>query len=211
MHCNNNTICHQDLEEMANFSSCWGSGKPFEEALGGVRDQVLRQGGVPMHSNSSSVCHQDLEEQAYSSSTGRSGNPDEADGGDADVVQGEDQQQGGVQMHSNKSSSICHQEQSNSSSSENVAAQPLVAEEMSEYEKIRAANVKQKEGLLRQLKRNWQGFKESEKIAIRGSQKKAKKLKVMEKETSHTRSKYWRPGKSLKRDLRASGTGLDNG
>ena len=62
---------------------------------------------------------------------------EEVGGGDTDGVRGVDQQGGGVEVHD-------LEEQTNSSSSENVAAQPLATEEMSEYEKIRAANVKQK-------------------------------------------------------------------
>ena len=128
------------------------------------------------------------------------------------------------EMHCN-SSTICHQdlgEQANFSSSRNVAAQPLLPREMSEYEKIRAANVKQREELERQLKRDWLGFKECE-VHVKGggSRKKgAKKLKVVGKEAVNTRSR--RPvekvpiedrqrGKSRKkRDLGTSGRGLDN-
>ena len=128
------------------------------------------------------------------------------------------------EMHCN-SSTICHQdlgEQENFSSSRNVAAQPLLPREMSEYEKIRAANVKQREELERQLKRDWLGFKECE-VHVKGggSRKKgAKKLKVVGKEAVNTRSR--RPvekvpiedrqrGKSRKkRDLGTSGRGLDN-
>ena len=37
-----------------------------------------------------------------------------------------------------------------------------VTDEISEYDKIRAANVKQREKLLKQLKRDWQGYKKGE-------------------------------------------------
>ena len=74
----------------------------------------------------------------------------EAGGEDTDGVQGVDQQQGGVVelMHSNSCRDL--EEQANPSSIGNVPAQPQPAEEeISEHEKIRAANMKQKERLLR--------------------------------------------------------------
>merc|ERR1719430_756558 len=92
-------------------------------------------------------------------------------------------------MNSSSSENVAAQPQMNSSSSENVAAQPLATEEMSEYEKIRATNVKQKEELLKQLKRDWQRLKENEGFVTGGGQKRAKKLKVVEKETFNTRSR----------------------
>jgi len=79
------------------------------------------------------------------------------------------------------------EEQANSSSGGNVSAQALPAEEMSEYEKIRAANMKQKEKLPRQLKRDWRGFKQSEGFVAGGSLKGAKKLRVVEQEAFNTR------------------------
>ena len=50
---------------------------------------------------------------------------------------------------------------------------------MSEYEKIRAANIKEKNELLRTLQGDWQGFKESEGLvaAVKNREKGAKKLK----------------------------------
>ena len=108
---------------------------------------------------------------------------EEAGGEDTDGVQGVDQQQGGgVELQD-------LEEQAKSSSSGNVAALPLATEDLSEYEKIRATNVKQKEVLLKQLKRDWRGFKESEGFLTGGGQKGAKKLKVVEKETFNTRSR----------------------
>ena len=152
---------------------------------------------------------------------------EEVGGGDTDGVRGVDQQGGGVEVQD-------LEEQANSSSSENVAAQPLATEEMSEYEKIRAANVKQKEELLKQLKKDWQGLKESEGFVTGGYQKRAKKLKVVEKETFNTRrrakgleskekeaahlrsvenegSDHQLLGLYSNQDLGISGTGLDNG
>ena len=143
---------------------------------------------------------------------------EEVGGGDTDGVQGIDQQGGCVEVQD-------LEEQMNSSSSEILAT-----EEMSEYEKIRATNVKQKEELLKQLKRDWQGLKENEGFVTGGGQKRAKKLKVVEKEIFNTRSKAKRmKGKEKEaahlrsvenvgthdqlrdRDLATSGTGLDNG
>ena len=184
-----------------------------EGAAGGdadvVRGDIQQQGDDEMQCNSSSICS-DFEAQANSNSSGGSVKPVGEVTGD---VPGKDQQQGGDQMPSNRSS-VCSQdleEQLNSGLSENVAAQPLVPEKISKSEKIRATNMKQKEGLLRQLKRDWQGLKESEEFATRGSRKGSKKLKIMEKETFHTRSKYLHTGKSMKQDLGTLGTGLDNG
>ena len=108
---------------------------------------------------------------------------EEAGGEDTDGVQGVDQQQGGgVELQD-------LEEQAKSSSSGNVAALPLATEDLSEYEKIRATNVKQKEVLLKQLKRDWRGFKESEGFLTGGGQKGAKKLKVVKKETFNSRSR----------------------
>ena len=151
---------------------------------------------------------------------------EEVGGGDTDGVQGIDQQGGGVEMQD-------LEDQSNSSSSENMATQPLATEEISEYEKIRAVNVKQKEELLKQLKRDWQGLKENEGFVTGGGQKRAKKLKVVEKEIFNTRSKakgmkgkekeaahlrsvenvgshHQLLGLYSNQDLGISGTGLDN-
>ena len=47
--------------------------------------------------------------------------------------------------------------------------------------------MKQKEELLRKLKRDWQGLKESEGIEAGGSRKRAKRLKVVEKEVFKSR------------------------
>ena len=102
---------------------------------------------------------------------------EEVGGGDTDGVQGIDQQGGCVEVQDLG-------EQMNSSSSEILAT-----EEMSEYEKIRATNVKQKEVLLKKLKRNRRGFKESEGFVTGGGQKGAKKLKVVKKETFNSRSR----------------------
>ena len=158
----------------------------------------------------------------------------EAGGGVTDGVRGVDQQQGGVVelMHSNSCRDL--EEQANSSSGGNVSAQPLPAEEMSEYEKIRAANMKQKERMPRQLKRDWRGFKQSEGFVAGGSLKGAKKLRVVEKESFNTRRRAKElkavgkevaqprsvknvavkdplPGQRTKQDLGTRGTGLDNG
>ena len=50
---------------------------------------------------------------------------------------------------------------------------------MSEYEKIRAANIKEQRELLQKLQGDWQGFKESEGLvaAVKIREKGAKKLK----------------------------------
>ena len=50
---------------------------------------------------------------------------------------------------------------------------------MSEYEKIRAANIKEQRELLQKLQGDWQGFKESEGLvaAVKNREKGAKKLK----------------------------------
>ena len=155
-----------------------------------------------------------------------SASDEEAGGEDTDGVLGVDQQQGGgVEVQD-------LEEHAKSNSSGNVAAQPLSTGDMSEYEKIRATNVKQKEVLLKQLKRDWRGFKESEGFAIGGGQKGAKKLKGMEKETFNTRSRakkstgeekeatHHRRVKNVsvedhrqcsEQNLGTSGTGLDNG
>ena len=112
----------------------------------------------------------------------------EAGGGVTDGVRGVDQQQGGVVelMHSNSCRDL--EEQANPSSIGNVPAQPQPAEEeISEHEKIRAANMKQKERMPRQLKRDWRGFKQSEGFVAGGSLKGAKKLRVVEKESFNTR------------------------
>ena len=198
MHCKSSIICRQDWEEEANFSAGERSERHVEEgAAVGDADVVpgedQQEGGDDAKSNSSSsICH-DFEGHANSSSSGRIVKPVEEVAG---VVRGEDQQRGGDQMPHN---------------SEDVAVQPLVPGEMSEYEKIRAANVKQKEVFLRQLKRDWQGFKKSEKFATGASRKGVKKLKFVEKEISHSRTKYCQPSKSMTQDRGTSGTGLDNG
>merc|ERR1719341_3033670 len=57
-----------------------------------------------------------------------------------------------------------------------------VTDKISEYEKIRAANVKQREKLLRQLKRNWQGYKKGEGFVTGGKQNGAKRVKVVGEE-----------------------------
>ena len=59
--------------------------------------------------------------------------------------------------------------------------------EISEYEKIRAANIKQKEELLRTLQEEWQDFKESEGLVAGRSQKQAKELKIVEREPVKTK------------------------
>ena len=84
---------------------------------------------------------------------------------------------------------------------------------ISEYEKIRAVNVKQKDKLLRKLKRDWDEFKEDEGILTGGRRKGARKLKVVEKEALNLGSKGEdrQSGRSTKQDLGTSGTGLDNG
>ena len=201
-----------------------------EEAVGedtdNARGEEQHEGGDQMHS--SAICHQNSEEQATFSSSGISEYPDaEAVGGDVDSVGGKERQHVSVEVHSNVSK-VCHQdfekeaeqESSNSSRSKNVAAQPLVPEGMSQYEKIRAANVKQNEEMLRQLKRGWQGFNKSEGFATRGSRKRSKKLKVVEKEAVNTRchqpvenvsTEDQQSGNITKQDLRTSGTGLDIG
>ena len=99
----------------------------------------------------------------------------------------------------------------------------VATEKMSEYEKIRATNVRQKKVLLKQLKRDWRGFKESEGFVTGGGLKGAKKLKVAEKETFNTRRRAKKLtgeekeaiedqlcSQSSKQNLGTSGTGLDN-
>ena len=84
----------------------------------------------------------------------------------------------------------------------------IVTEEISEYEKIRAVNVKQK--LLRKLKGDWDGFKEGEGFLTGGRRKGAKKLKIVEKEVLNLRGEEdQQSGKSTKQNLGLSGTGLD--
>ena len=163
----------------------------------------------------------------------------EAGGEDTDGVRGDDQQQGGVfEMHIHSCRAGFHreelEEESNISLSGNVSAAPLETEEMSEYEKISAANLKQKGKLLKNLKRDWWGFKESEGFQTGGSEKGAKKLRVVEKEAfngrrakelkvvrkeaarAHPRSvkdlavKDQLRGQRSKQDLGIPGTGLDN-
>ena len=84
-------------------------------------------------------------------------------------------------------------------------------EDISEYEKIRAVNVEQKEKLLRKLKRDWEGFKEGEGFVTGGRRKKAKKLKIVEKEALNRGSEGGdqQSGKITKQNLGSSGTGLD--
>ena len=163
----------------------------------------------------------------------------EAGGEDTDGLRGVDQQQGGVvEMHIHSCRAGFHreelEEESNFSSRGNVSAAPLGTEEMSEYEKIRAANVKLKEKLLKQLKRDWRGFKESEGFVADESEKGAKKLRVVEKEALNTRRRAKElevlrreaahprsvedlavegqlHGQRNNQDLGSSGTGLDNG
>ena len=61
--------------------------------------------------------------------------------------------------------------------------------ELSEYEKIREANIREKEQLLRSLQGDWQEFKESEGLAVGGSQRGAKKiLKFVDKDPVKTRT-----------------------
>ena len=62
----------------------------------------------------------------------------------------------------------------------------MVEGELSEYEKIKAANVKEKEELLRTLQGDWQEFKESEGLVTGKNQKGAKKLKAVEREAANT-------------------------
>ena len=84
-------------------------------------------------------------------------------------------------------------------------------EDISEYEKIRAVYVKQKEKLKRKLKRDWDGCKEGEGLFVTGGQKRAKKLKVVQKEALDLRSEGedQQCGKSTKKNLGSSGAGLD--
>ena len=156
-----------------------------------------------------------------------SANDEEAGGGDTDGVRGVDQQQrGGLEVQDLG-------EQAKSSSSENVAAQPLATEEMSRYKKIRTAKVKQREELPKQLKIDWRGFKESEGIVTGRGLKGAKKMKVVEKGTFNTRTRAKKStgvekeaahprsvedvgicdqlrGQGSKQDLGTLGKGLDN-
>ena len=61
--------------------------------------------------------------------------------------------------------------------------------ELSEYEKIREANIREKEQLLRSLQGDWQEFKETEGLAAGGSQRGAKKiLKVVDRDPVKTRT-----------------------
>ena len=61
--------------------------------------------------------------------------------------------------------------------------------ELSEYEKIREANIREKEQMLRSLQGDWQEFKRSEGLAVGGSQRGAKKiLKVVDKDPVTTRT-----------------------
>ena len=81
--------------------------------------------------------------------------------------------------------------------------------EISEYEKIRAANIKQREEFLKtlQLEGEWQDFKESEGLMVAAgrSQKRAKELKVVEREPVKTRRRE-STGKSS--DLNEAGVGV---
>ena len=103
-------------------------------------------------------------------------NGEEAGGGDTDGVGGVDEQQGGGLEVEDL------EEQANSSPSGNVTAQPLATEEVSRYEKIRAANIKEREKLLKQLKRDWQGYKKGKGFVTGGKQNGAKKVKVVGEE-----------------------------
>ena len=68
-----------------------------------------------------------------------------------------------------------------------VAAQPLVEEELSQYEKIRAANIKEKEEFLQTLQGDWDEYKEDEGLVA--GKKSAKKLKIVEREAVFTRKR----------------------
>ena len=62
--------------------------------------------------------------------------------------------------------------------------------ELSEYEKIREDNIREKEQLLRSLQGDWQEFKESEGLVVGGSQSGAKKvLKVLDRDPVKTRTR----------------------
>jgi len=117
------------------------------------------------------------------------GNDEETGGEYTGGVEGKDQHEGGDQMLGNTSNISCQQEAS-SSPIEHFAAQTLVPEGISEYEKIRETNVAQRKEMLKQLKRDWKGYKESEGLADGRSQRPAKKLKVVEKLAVNPRSEY---------------------
>ena len=95
-------------------------------------------------------------------------------------------------------------------------AQPLFQEEEpSEYEKIRANNIKQREALLRELQDGWLEYMESEGLEVSKSRKGRKKLKVVEREELNTR-RVQHPAENIviedqqKQGMGTSGTGLDN-
>ena len=81
-----------------------------------------------------------------------------------------------------------------------VTAQLLVQGELSEYEKIRVANIKEKNELLRTLQKDWQGFKESEGL-VAAVKTREKPVKTREK-TVKTREKGAK--KLKKREARKS-------
>ena len=61
--------------------------------------------------------------------------------------------------------------------------------QLSEYEKIREDNIREKEQLLRSLQGDWQEFKESEGLVVGQSQRGAKKvLKVLDRDPVKTRT-----------------------
>ena len=97
------------------------------------------------------------------------------------------------------------------SETEAEGVRDIGTEDISEYEKIRAVYVKQKEKLKRKLKRDWDGCKEGEGLFVTGGQKRAKKLKVVQKEALDLRSEGedQQCGKSTKKNLGSSGAGLD--
>jgi len=68
-----------------------------------------------------------------------------------------------------------------------VTAQPPVEKELSQYEKIRASNIKQREEFLRTLQGDWQDYKETEGLVA--GKKSAKKLNVVEREAVVTRKR----------------------
>ena len=149
------------------------------------------------------------------------GNDEETGGEYTGGVEGKDQHEGGDQMLGNTSNISCQhfEEEASSSPIEHFAAQTLVPEGISEYEKIRETNVAQRDEMLRQLKRDWQGYKESEGLAAGGSRKPAKKLKVVKKQAVHLRSENpvgnvaiedGQSDKTTQQDMVGiSGTGLD--
>ena len=96
-------------------------------------------------------------------------------------------------------------------------AQPQIQEEEpSEYEKIRASNIKQRNALLRELQDDWLEYMESEGLEVSKRRKGRKKLKVVEREEVNTR-RVQHPAENVasedhqKQGMGTSGTGLDNG